>query len=264
MRANDVSVTVTIDTEEDNWGSYHESGATTENISYLEELQDHFERWGARATYLVNRPPLMSSASVETLGRLATREDVEVGGHCHPWNSPPATGEGIEKSMMCNLPTEANRAKIADVRLRIETELGVQPTSFRAGRWGFGPTVSKALAAEGFTVDASVTPLIDWSPDGGPDYTFADPAPYRFDPNAPFQADGNGTMVQIPTTVSFLRGDHFRMARLRAMLGKGPAKRLHAIGVSNAGAHVPLMYTVARSNAICPGRQRPSPLPHGN
>ena len=50
-----VTVTVSIDTEEDDWGSYVRGGTSTANIESLMELQDLFDRWGARPTYLVNR-----------------------------------------------------------------------------------------------------------------------------------------------------------------------------------------------------------------
>jgi hypothetical protein len=197
-------VVVTIDTEEDNWGSFAETGATVRNIEHLPELQDRLSRFGARPTYLVNRPPLVSARSVEILGALAALPGVEIGAHCHPWNTPPSTGEGPERSMMCALPQERNRAKIAEVTERLREQLGVQPTSFRTGRWGFGPTVSAGLASLGYVVDASVTPFIDWRSEGGPDYSDARRHPYRFDPARPFTPDPHGSMVEIPTTVGFL------------------------------------------------------------
>ncbi|MDH3208714.1 MAG: hypothetical protein OEO79_19095, partial [Gemmatimonadota bacterium] len=154
---------MSIDTEEDNWGSYETEGATTENISHLVELHERMGHWGARPTYLVNRPPLLDRQSVNVLGALADREEVEIGAHCHPWNTPPATAPGWEGSMMSQLPAEANQGKVAEVTGLIERELGVRPRTFRAGRWAFGPTVSAALAAEGYTVDASVSPFVDWT-----------------------------------------------------------------------------------------------------
>lgn len=226
-----VSVTVSVDTEEDNWGSFDASGATTENIPHMVELQERMSRWGARTTYLVNRPPLMSRESVEALGVLSERADVEIGAHCHPWNTPPDTGVGPERSMMCDLPVEANRAMIAEIRTRIESELGVRPTTFRAGRWGYGPTVSEALGSEGFIVDSSVSPFKDWAADGGPDYTQAPHRPYRFDPTHPFTEDPAGTMVQIPTTIGFLNGDHRTRARMRYRIRHSKFRPPHVLGL---------------------------------
>lgn len=226
-----VSVTVSIDTEEDNWGWFSESGATTRNIAHLPELHEAMARWGARPTYLVNLPPLLSNESVEVLGALAALPEVEIGAHCHPWNTPPSTGEGPERSMMSRLPLEANRAKVAEVTRHIEKELGVRPRSFRAGRWGFGPTVSGALAPLGYLVDASVSPFIDWSALGGPDFSTAPNRPYLFDPQRPLVPDAAGSMVELPTTIGFLSGDHRRRAHVRRALERSPLRRLKVIGI---------------------------------
>ena len=228
-----VSVTVSIDTEEDNWGSFAESGATSTNIEHLPELQELLARWGARPTYLVNRPPLLSTTSVAILGRLAEEPGVEIGAHCHPWNTPPSTGSGVERSMMCTLPLETNRSKIAEVSRRIEGELGVRPRSFRSGRWAFGPTVAAALVSEGYLVDASVSPFIDWTSEGGPDYSDAPNRPYRFEAARPFEPQAEGSMVEIPATVGFLGGDHRRRAATRRALERSPFRRLKVIGMLN-------------------------------
>jgi hypothetical protein len=131
---------------------------------------------------------------------------------------------------MCNLPLDANRAKIGELTGRIESELGVRPVSFRAGRWGFGPTVSQALAAHGYLVDVSISPFWDWSPDGGPDYTRALHRPYRFDPARPFQLNANGPMVEVPTTVGFVNGAHRMRSAIRQKLVKSPLRRLKVLG----------------------------------
>jgi hypothetical protein len=224
-------LTVTIDTEEDNWGSYEPDGATTANIAHLRELHGRMAALGAHVTYLVNRPPLLAAESVAVLGDLAGGDEVEIGAHCHPWNTPPSTGSGPERSMMATLPLDANRGKVAEITRRIESELGVRPRSFRAGRWGFGPTVAAALAAEGYRIDASVSPFVDWTPDGGPDFLEAPFRPYRFHPERPLEPDPGGPMVEIPTTVGYLKGDPRRMARFRRSLERSFLARLKVVGL---------------------------------
>jgi hypothetical protein len=214
-------VTVTIDTEEDNWGSFAALGATVRNIDHLPAIQEIFDRWSARPTYLVNQAPVAAASSVAVLGALAQRADVEIGGHCHPWNTPPLTAGGVAESMMCNLSYDANHAKIGNVTCLIEAELGVHPTTFRAGRWGFGPTIAKALREHGYRVDCSVTPFVDWSPDGGPDYSEVPSRPYRFQVDAPFKPDPHGPMVEIPATVGFVGRFPSTQAALHTHLRKG-------------------------------------------
>jgi hypothetical protein len=165
------------------------------------------------------------------LGALADRDEVEIGAHCHPWNTPPTTGSGSERSMMSRLPADANRRKVAEVTSLIRQELGVKARTFRAGRWAFGPTVSTALAAEGYLVDASVTPFVDWSPEGGPDYIETHRRPYRFHPERPFEPAPDGSMVEIPTSVGYLRGGHRRMARFRRSLENSMLARLKIVGI---------------------------------
>lgn len=227
-----VTVTVSIDTEEDDWGSYVRGGTSTANIESLMELQDLFDRWGARPTYLVNRAPLLAPRAVEVLGAVAAREGVEIGAHCHPWNTPPFFDDGGPvRTMMCTFSAEENRAKLREVKRCLAQELDVAPRSFRAGRWGLGPTVAGPLADEGFTVDCSVSPFIDWSGQGGPDYSDAPHLPYRFEPDRPLVPKSDGAMVQLPTTIGFLRGDARRGAVLRARLERSWLRRLKVVGL---------------------------------
>lgn len=229
----EVAVSISIDTEEDNWGAYVQHGATSRNIAHLRDVQDVFDRWGAKPTYLVNYVPLLDGESVAVLGELAARESVEIGAHCHPWNTPPYTGEGEHRSMMNGLTFEENRALIATVANRIGSELGVTPRSFRAGRWGFGPTVARALVEEGFEADCSVSPFIDWSPRGGPDYSQAPYRPYRLSVSEPLVPVGDGDLVELPTTVGFLGGRHRASNRIRRRLEGSWLARLKGVGLAD-------------------------------
>jgi len=229
-RATDVTLTISIDTEEDDWGSYAERGASTKNILRLPELQEIFDRWGARPSYLVNYPPLIDAGSVEVLGALAERPNVEIGGHCHPWNTPPLTSGGVERSMMCTLSADENRSKLREVRDRLKAELGIEPKTFRTGRWGLGPTVAGPLADEGFEIDCSVSPFMDWSPNG-PDFSEAPHRPYRFDPARPLEPDPEGRLLELPTTIGFLRGDHRRRAGIRRRLEGSPLRHMKVVGI---------------------------------
>lgn len=225
-----MAVTISIDTEEDNWGFFGASGATTDKIQHLTELQDVFDRFGARPTYRQSSPATIT-LSIVVLGELASRKDVEIGAHCHPWNTHPSTGEDPENSMMCKFSTSDNRRKIHEITGRIRSELGVSPTSFRAGRWGFGPSVAEAPVAEGFRVDCSVSPFVDWSNEGGADFRGAPHHPYRFDPASPFLEDPRGPLVELPTTIGFLGGNHRRSSILRERLMASPLRRLKVLGV---------------------------------
>ena len=231
------TVTVSIDTEEDGWGRYDREGYTVRNIARLRSVQEIFDLRGARPTYLVNLPPLKDPQAVNTLGELVSRESVEVGAQCHSWNTPPFSDQhegdvnaDARRSMMSSLPIELNRGKVRTLRQALVGELGVEPTSFRAGRWGFGPSVARAVADEGFLVDCSVTPFVDWSAIGGPDFTSVPHGPYRFDPDSPFEPDPQGRMVELPTTIGFLGGDAPRASLRRSRLERSLLGRLRMVG----------------------------------
>ena len=224
------AVVIAVDTEEDNWGYYGESGATVKNISLLPLFQERLDRWGARATYLVNWPTLVDEESVRVLGELGKRPDVEIGTHCHVWNTPPHTGAGVEHSMMFRFPVDVLRAKVRSLTRSIQSELGLTPSAFRAGRWSFGENVARALFDEGYRVDTSVTPFMDWSRGGGPDFSEAPHRPYRFHPAAPLLPEPGGSMIEIPTTIGFYGGSQHRAGRWRKRLERGFTARLGVVG----------------------------------
>jgi hypothetical protein len=227
-----VRVMVTIDTEEDDWGSYAPTGATTRNIGRLPPMHALLAGYGVRPTYFVNRPPLLDGEARAVLRTLALDPAAEIAAHCHPWNTPPLDGPaGAAGSMMSNLPPDVNRGKVAEVTRLIEEGLGVRPTAFRAGRWGFGATVAGALVDLGYAVDSSVSPFVDWSSHGGPDYGHASLRPYRFEAEDPLTPRSRGALVEVPITIGALRGDPVRGARARARLEAGRLSRLRLVGV---------------------------------
>lgn len=259
-----VRVMVTIDTEEDDWGSYRPTGASVENIRRLEGLTELWERFGARPTYFVNYPPMDSPGASEVLRTLATGTPCEMGVHCHPWNTPPLAGGSEEPpSMMNRLSEEENEAKLRVLTQRFTELFGTRPRVFRAGRWGFGPSVARPLHKLGFEADFSVSPYMDWSGIDGPDYSEASPVPYRFEPSSPFVPRSDGPLVEVPTSVGYLRGPQGFSGRARQALERSPLARWKVVGVldtlgllarrwispetSSAGEMVRLAATLARS-----------------
>ena len=227
-----VRVMVTIDTEEDDWGSYRPTGASVENIGRLEELTELWDRFGARPTYFVNYPPMVSPEASKILRTLAALTDCEMGVHCHPWNTPPlAEGSGEVSSMMNRLSEGENEAKLSVLTRRVTDLFRCPPRVFRAGRWGFGPSVAPPLHRLGYEGDFSVSPYMDWSGIDGPDYSEASPVPYRFDPSNPFVPRSDGPLVEVPTSVGYLRGPQGFSGRARRALERSVLARWKVVGV---------------------------------
>ena len=84
-----VNLIVTIDVEEDNWGCFDASQPTLENIKMIPQLQDFFDRYGIKPTYLVTYPVVSSRWAVDILSEIMHAGKCEIGTHLHPWNTPP-------------------------------------------------------------------------------------------------------------------------------------------------------------------------------
>jgi hypothetical protein len=223
---------ITIDTEEDLWGVYQPQNNPVKNIEQLPILQQLFDRYGAIPTYLVNWAVVSDDAACLTLHRIADQGQCEIGMHCHPWNTPPFNeAVGARNSMLCNLPPELIRDKLNNLHALISNRLHAGSVTFRAGRWGFSESVARAIVDLGYTVDTSISPTVNWSPDHGPDFTNTIPRPYRLDPSDIRKENPNGSLLEVPPTIGFWQRNHFRQLARQERISKGLSKRLHLHGI---------------------------------
>lgn len=194
---------VTIDTEEDEWGEYSLSKYNTKNIKALPFYQNLFEKYNIKPTYLISYPVATNNESVGIIKEMIRDGKCEIGTHCHPWNTPPLEETRVkENSMLCNLPFELQYEKIKTLHQAIIDNFGVEPISFRSGRWGFDQNVGRNLYRLGYKVDTSVTPFTNWNLYHGPDFSCNRPFPYRMD------ISNNGDckdkyILEIPVSIGF-------------------------------------------------------------
>lgn len=227
-----MNLIITIDTEEDNWARYSTTDNPVENIEKIVQLQALFDRFGIKPTYLVTYPVATNPRSVAILKAILDEGKCEIGTHCHPWNTPPFEEEISERnSMLCNLPEDLVCRKLESLHNVISENFGISPVSFRAGRWGFGTSVTRPLASMGYLVDTSVSPFVDWSAYHGPDFSDYPLSPYRFDLDDIFTPRADGVLLEIPATVGFLQGDFARCQRWTRACDKNNAKKLHLKGI---------------------------------
>lgn len=193
---------ITIDTEEDNWGDFTPTGYSLENIGYIPRLQELFDRYDVRPTYLITYPVATDDKSVSLLKGIMERGGCEIGSHCHPWNTPPFEEENSDRNtMICNLPMDLQFRKLKTLHDTIIRNFGITPVSFRAGRWGSSREVLSNICRLGYRVDTSVTPYTDWSSYYGPDMSEYTPDSFHF-------TDGEGSsLLVLPATVGFLQKD---------------------------------------------------------
>lgn len=223
---------ITIDTEEDLWGDYRAENNPVANVAQLPRLQSLFNRYGVIPTYLVNWAVVNDKTAANTLRNLRDVGEHEIGTHCHPWNTPPIEEErNARNSWLCNLPPELVWKKLQNLHRRIVDQLGVVPTSFRAGRWGFGGDVATCIQKLGYTVDTSVSPTIDWTAGEGPDFTAALGGKYRFDAPDILRPVPHGSLMEVPATIGFWQGNHRTRSAVRRHLSARLARPFRVLGV---------------------------------
>lgn len=197
-----LALVVTIDTEEEGrWSTrYPAEGNTCENISRLVRIHRIFKRHGVIPTYLVDYPVVTDPAATETLKQFAADGASEIGAHLHPWCNPPfypGSDSSTASTYPHNLPVEMQRAKLTHLCRTIEERVGVKPTSYRAGRWGFDHTSVPILEELGILVDTSVTPLWWRSGKHAPEFARAPVVPYHLSA-ADACRPGASPVVEVP------------------------------------------------------------------
>ncbi len=190
---------VSIDTEEEfDWNApvSRESHAVSA-ASRIAEFQRFSEARGVVPLWLVDWPIAHSAQAAEILRPAAAAGKAEIGLHLHPWVNPPFDEEVSQfNSFAGNLPAALEREKFVRLHQAIETNLGVRPVVYRAGRYGAGPATARLLTDMGYAIDTSVRANFDYSQEhGAPDY--------HAHPLTPYWLDSHQSLLELPVTTVF-------------------------------------------------------------
>lgn len=231
---------ITVDTEGDNlWAKPR--AITTRNAAYLPRFQRLCEKFHFKPVYLANFEMAMSDAFVEFGRDVASRGAGEIGMHLHAWNSPPLealTGDDfLHQPYLIEYPDRVMREKIRTMTQFLEDRFERKMISHRAGRWAFDARYASMLLDEGYLVDCSVTPGVDWRANpgdpaggGGSDYTSFPHRPYLLAPPDISRPSAAG-LLEVPMTVlpgALFRSSPwmYRVPGLRRVAGRiSPARR---------------------------------------
>lgn len=216
---------LTVDTEEEfDWDQpLGRENHSLDHVPRIAKFQQFCETHAVVPIWLVDWPVVNSAIAAEILKPALAAGKAEIGVQLHPWVNPPFTEELTQhNSFAGNLPPDLEEAKFAALRNAIESNFGVAPLIYRAGRYGLGPNSADILARHGLAIDTSVRPLFDYSSGGGPDY--------RGFPLHPYWLDDEHTLLELPLTTSYWgmlrrQGDAifprlWRMPSLRGVLAR--------------------------------------------
>jgi hypothetical protein len=197
---------LTIDTEADNqWD--HGRGLTVENLRAVPRFQELCDKYRIKPTYLVTSEVCEDSFAREMFCDYIENNQAEIGAHLHPWTTPPFLNKpgyrynDEHHAFAHDLPKDILANKLRYLTDQVGTAFGTRPTSFRSGRYGFNEILANLLIANGYLVDSSVTPYINWSGlkgipgmNGGPDFREKRPFPYTYDHDGRY-------LLEIPVTI---------------------------------------------------------------
>ncbi len=199
-RANGApALVVGIDTEaDDQWSDAGRRRMEVKNALRLPALQALFEEFGARPTYLVTHEMATGEQSAPVLRELARSGNCEIGTHLHPWSSPPFRPEDLAAhTYPHNLPLDLLERQLKELTWTIETQIGVRPTSYKAGRNGLDGRALSILEGLGYTVDTSIDPLFNERRKRGKSFAGAPVVPYHPD-YADVRRAGDARILEVP------------------------------------------------------------------
>lgn len=176
-------LTVVIHTEEEfDWGKPYDRRATgVEHMRHIERAQAIFDEYGIVPNYVIDYPIASQDIAIRPLKAFADSGRAVIGAHLHPWVSPPYAEEvNVHNSYPCNLPRALEADKLGRLTEKIVESFGTSPLTYLAGRYGFGSNTGGILEELGYQVDISPAVPIDFSADGGPDYSAYSSDPYWF------------------------------------------------------------------------------------
>ena len=176
-------LSVVIHTEEEfDWDHAHaREEIGVEHMRHIGRAQEVFDAFGIVPNYVIDYPIASQPLGYETLRRYQDEGRALIGAHLHPWVSPPLT-EPLTRANTYpgNLPRELEYEKLRVLTETIAENFGKRPLTYLAGRYGNGPNSAAILEQLGYEVDISVAPPIDYSADGGPDYSGYSADPFWF------------------------------------------------------------------------------------
>ncbi len=195
-----MKLAVTIDVEEEGLflGKYDPGNVRVSNIPRLTKLDPLFSQYGIRPTLLVTYPVIRHKPHQDLLLGLREKWSAEIGAHLHHWNTPPLESLPFPQPVPSELMPEGLLQAKTENLLKALKSAGINPVSFRMGRFNMGPKMFSILQRTGIQVDSSIAPTQRYY--GGPNHRYAPSDPYFPDPSD-LCSHGTSRILEAPITI---------------------------------------------------------------
>ena len=243
---------VVIDTEEEfDWSrEFSRHNTAVQSMRSVDRLQRVFDGYSITPVYVVDYPVASNPCGYRPLEEIVKSGRCVIGAHLHPWVNPPFEEQVNNfNSFSGNLPRSLEAEKLRILTDKLTERFGLRPIIYKAGRYGIGPNTSEILEEQGYEVDLSICPRMDYSPEGGPNFINHSALPFWF--------GNNRRMLEIPLTVDFIGLFRRWGTTLSLLASRRPLAYLHLVGVlSRAGLlnkvwASPEGYSLAENIALC-------------
>lgn len=190
---------VVIDTEEEfDWSqNFSRENTSVKAMRSIERVQKIFDEYRIVPVYVVDYPVAFQADGYRPLQEIHGSGRCVIGAHLHPWVNPPYE-EHVNgyNSFPGNLPPDLEAKKLHVLGELIGERFGARPVVYKAGRYGVGPHTADILEQQGYEVDASFCPRMDYSAEGGPNFTHNSVWPFWFGKTR--------RLLEIPLSVGFV------------------------------------------------------------
>ena len=248
--AEQAKLIVVIDTEEEfNWSQdFSRQNTSVRSMRSIEKIQTIFNEYDISPVYVVDYPVALQPDGYRHLQEIHASGSCLIGAHLHPWVNPPFD-EPVRRrnSFPGNLPASLEAAKLRNLGELLSDRFGSRPVIYKAGRYGVGKQTAEIIEDQGYEVDLSVCPGMDYSAEHGPDFSRYAARPYWF--------GRSQRLLEIPLTVGFV-GWLRSWQRLHGLSLRFPFDRLHLGGILARGGMIdriwlsPEGYTLTENTAL--------------
>jgi hypothetical protein len=255
--AEQAKLIVVVDTEEEfDWSrDFSRENTSVRSMRSIEKVQAIFDDYQITPVYVVDYPIASQADGYRPLQEIHADGRCLIGAHLHPWVNPPFE-EQVNHfySFPGNLPLTLEAAKLQILGNLIGERFGSHPVIYKAGRYGVGPHTASILEAQGYEVDVSLCPGMDYSGEGGPDFTRHSVWPYWFGKKR--------RLLEIPLSVGFVGWLRSWGSFWSSLMVRSPFDYLHLGGIFSRTKLLdkvwlsPEGYTLAENIALVPALYR--------